>query len=231
MLYFSSELVIKRRRTLNETRAQANANDSISFKRLMTTLGRHFILVIIWTVLLGLLGFGVSKFVIVPKYTATTEILVNQKRVKNADIYNTQQADVQMINTYKDLITNQVILSQVRKQLSETGENGYRYKMTNSELKKSIKITNQQNSQVFSVNVTTGNPNMSAAVANAIAAVFTKKIKKIMSVNNVTLVSRAYAPSKPSFPNVTLVTVIAAIIGFIGSIIYLIMRAIMDSSY
>lgn len=219
---------------MNKTRVQAKDNSSISVKRLITTLTRHLWVVIIWTVLLGGLGFVVSKFAIVPKYTATTEILVNQKQVKNADIYNAQQADVQMINTYKDLITNQVILNQTRRQLNSSAtakQYGYRYKLTNAQLKKSIKITNQQNSQVFSVKVTTDNSRMSAAIANTIASVFDKKIKKIMSINNVTLVSRAYEPSKPSFPNVILTTVVLAIIGFIGSLIYLIMRAIMDINY
>ena len=64
-----------------------------------------------------------------------------------------------------------------------------------AKLKDAIKISTQQNSQVFSVAVKTDDPNLSAATANIIARVFRQQIKKIMSVNNVTIVSRA----TPSF--------------------------------
>jgi Capsular polysaccharide biosynthesis protein len=52
-----------------------------------------------------------------PKYTATTQLLVNQKNENNANgqAYNNQQADIQVINTYKDIITSPVILKEPKK--------------------------------------------------------------------------------------------------------------------
>jgi len=51
-------------------------------------------MLIAWTLLAGVLGFVVAQFVVVPKYTATTEILVNQKRSNdnNGQAYNNQQS-------------------------------------------------------------------------------------------------------------------------------------------
>ena len=88
----------------------------------MAILRKHFKMLIVWTLLAGVLGFVVAQFVVVPKYTATTEILVNQKHTNdnNGQAYNNQQADIQMINTYKDLITNQVVLNKVSHQLNST---------------------------------------------------------------------------------------------------------------
>ncbi len=82
---------------------------------------KHIKMLIVWTLLAGILGFVVAEFVVVPKYTATTEILVNQKHSNdnNGQAYTNQQADIQMINTYKDIITNQVILSKASKQLKD----------------------------------------------------------------------------------------------------------------
>lgn len=55
-----------------------------------------------------------------PKYTATTQLLVNQKNENNANgqAYNNQQADIQVINTYKDIITSPVILKETKKELA-----------------------------------------------------------------------------------------------------------------
>lgn len=53
-----------------------------------------------------------------PKYTSTTQILVNKKTSNEGLEYQNQQADVQMISTYKDIITNQVVLKQVQHNLA-----------------------------------------------------------------------------------------------------------------
>lgn len=211
------------------------STNKIDLSRLMAVLRKHFKMLIVWTLLAGLLGFVVAQFVVVPKYTATTEILVNQKHTNdnNGQAFNNQQADIQMINTYKDIITNQVILSKVSRELSGTKaarEYGRSYNMPVAKLKDAIKISTQQNSQVFSVAVETDDPNLSAATANTVARVFKKQIKKIMSINNVTIVSRATAPDSPSFPNVKLFTFAGATLGLLLSVIYLIIKELMDTT-
>ena len=158
------------------------SKNTIDLSQLMMILRKHFKMLIIWTLLAGVLGFVVAQFVVVPKYTATTEILVNQKHTndKNGQAYNNQQADIQMINTYKDIITNQVILNKASRELNSTTtarEYGRSYNMPVAKLKKAIKINSQQNSQVFSVAVKTNDPNLSAATANTIARVFRTQVK------------------------------------------------------
>ena len=208
---------------------------TIDLSRLIGIFRKHIKLLVLWTLIAGVLGFVMAEFVVVPKYTATTEILVNQKHSSdnNGQAYNNQQADIQMINTYKDIITNQVILSKVSHELNSTKtarEYGRAYSMPVAKLKDAIKISTQQNSQVFSVAVKTDDPNLSAAAANTIARVFKKQIKKIMSVNNVTIVSRAAVPDGPSFPNVKLFTLAGAILGLLCSAIYLIIKELMDTT-
>lgn len=211
------------------------SSNTIDLSRLMAIFRKHFKMLIAWTLLIGVLGFVVAQFVVVPKYTATTEILVNRRtNGKNSDqAYNDQQADVQYINTYKDIITNQVILNKVSHNLNSSKtarQYGRTYNMSTGELQQSIKISNQQNSQVFSVAVKTDDPQKSAAAANAIAEVFKKQIKRIMAVNNVTIVSQAVVPDAPSFPNVKLFALVGAVLGLLGSVIYLIVKDLMDTT-
>ena len=224
---------------------------------------KHIKMLIIWTLLAGVLGYVVAQFVVVPKYTATTEILVNQKHESNdnGQAYNNQQADIQMINTYKDIITNQVILSKASKQLKNpvhvikpaqkavyrTNADGTRrlikeaqpavverggksYNLSTDELKEAISVTNQQNSQVFSLEVKTDDPQESAIVANTVANVFKSQIKKIMSINNVTIVSRASTPDEPSFPNKKLFALAGAVLGLILSFLYILIGDLLDTS-
>ena len=243
--------------------SQQTLNNTIDLHRLMVLCRKHIKMLIIWTLLAGVLGFVIAQFVVVPKYTATTEILVNQKHTNNnnGQAYNNQQADIQMINTYKDIITNQVILSKASKQLKNpvhvikpaqkavyrTNADGTRrlikeaqpavverggksYNFSTDELKKAISVQTQQNSQVFSLQVKTDDPQESAVVANNVANVFRQQIKKIMSVNNVTIVSRASTPDTPSFPNKKLFALAGAVLGLVLSFLYILIGDLMDTS-
>lgn len=243
--------------------SQQTANNTIDLHRLMMLCRKHIKMLIIWTLLAGVLGYVVAQFVVVPKYTATTEILVNQKHTNdnNGQAYNNQQADIQMINTYKDIITNQVILSKASKQFKNpvkvikpaqpaeyrrnadgtrklikeaqpavVERGGKSYNLSTVELKKAISVQTQQNSQVFSLQVKTDDPQESAAVANTVADVFKGQIKKIMSVNNVTIVSRASTPGEPSFPNKKLFALAGAVLGLILSFLYILIGDLLDTS-
>lgn len=94
-----------------------SSNNTIDLRRLFNLCRKHLKFLITCTIVLALAGFIVSKFIMTPKYTATTQLLVNQKNENNANgqAYNNQQADIQVINTYKDIITSPVILKETKK--------------------------------------------------------------------------------------------------------------------
>lgn len=91
----------------------------IDIKRLWLVLKKNMILIIVWGIVLAGVAFGISKFIIQPQYSSSVALLVNRKMDENqaAQLQN-QQADVQMINTYKDIITRPVILNTVAKNLT-----------------------------------------------------------------------------------------------------------------
>lgn len=85
--------------------------------------------------------------------------------------------------------------------------------LTADSVAKMISISNQPNSQVFSVNVKSSDPKMSKDIANTIAEVFKDKVASIMSVSNVSIVSKAMTNSKPVAPNVKLITLAGFVLG------------------
>ena len=119
-----------------------------------------------------------------------------------------------MISTYKDIITSPTILNSVSKKMANDG-----YQTSAGQLKKEISISNQQNSQVFTVTVKTNNPALAADAANTIANVFKDKVIKIMNVNNVTILSKAVENPRPVSPKVLVNTVLGALCGIILGIV------------
>mgnify|MGYP005763565389 CR=1 FL=1 len=235
--------------------------NTIDLRRLLALCRKHLKMLIIWTVGLGVIAWGLAEFVIPGQYTATTQILVNQKgSTANGQAYNNQQADVNMINTYKNIITNQVILSAAQSELAngtkivtpakkakyEKLADGTKrlvraaqpavrkqtksYKLSLSELKSAISVTTESNSQVFSLSAKSNDPAEAKAIANTVASVFKRKIKKIMDVNNVTIVSKATKPSTPSFPKPKLFALAGAVLGLLISFAWIVVRDLMDTT-
>lgn len=204
----------------------------IDVGRLIGTLKKNIVSVIIWTVLGLIISLGCVFLFIEPKYSSSIDILVNQK-ANNAQVqYAAQQADLQAINTYKDVLTKPIILTPVLKEIKNTDN----YQGNLNSLAKSIKVSNQTNSQVVTVTVTDKNAYVAADIANTVGKVFAKKVKKMMQVDNVTIVSDAKVNSKPVSPNKKLFALAGVVLGlFIGVAIAFIKeftdKTIKDSSF
>ena len=185
----------------------------IDLSRLMVILKNNIVSIITWMILGLIVALGSVFFLIEPKYSSSIDILVNQK-ANNAQVqYATQQADLQAINTYKDVLTKPIILTPVLKEIKNTDN----YQGNLNSLTKSIKVSNQTNSQVVTVTVTDKNAYVAADIANIVGKVFAKKVKKMMQVDNVKIVSDAKVNSKPVSPNKKIFALAGAVLGlFIG---------------
>ncbi|APG72031.1 exopolysaccharide biosynthesis protein [Lactobacillus delbrueckii subsp. delbrueckii] len=97
---------------------QNNEEVTIDLRRLFILIRKHIISILIWMIGLGLIAYGVSEYVLVPKYTASTQLLVNRKSTDASQAYANQQADINAVTTYKDIITSNVILKGASKYLA-----------------------------------------------------------------------------------------------------------------
>lgn len=79
-------------------------NETIDLANIFGILRKHIKLILGSTLIFLFATFLVSFFLITPKYSAATEILVNRKQTSAALQAQQVQTDVQMINTYKDII-------------------------------------------------------------------------------------------------------------------------------
>lgn len=95
-------------------------NNVLELRQLWHIIQKHFFALIFMAIIGACAGYGVAKFVISPTYSASTSMLVN----RSADDTSTatanlsdQQADVQLINTYKNLIISSNVLGTVSNKL------------------------------------------------------------------------------------------------------------------
>lgn len=195
----------------------------ISLSELFGFLKKRFAMIFSF----GLIGLIIASvftfFIAIPQYNATTQILVNRTTNQTEGIQlNDINMNVQMINTYKDIIKGPVILDQVSQGL-ETA-------LTASQLASKIEIATQDDSQVFSIIVTDENPFQAAKIANEVALTFQDEIGNIMQVENVTVISEAEPSENPISPNSTLNLIIGLLVGLLIGIGTALFIEFMDKS-
>lgn len=233
-------------------------NNVLELRQLWDIIRKHFFTILFMALIGAGLGFGIAKFLIAPTYSASTSMLVNRSNDNNNGSVNLsdQQAAVQIINTYKNLVISSNVLGDVSKTLKhpepivvqEAKPAEYRtladgtqrliapaqeeitkpstqkpYNLSVDQLKNMVSISNQQNSQVFSINVKAKNAKEAAVVANTVADSFKNKIGDFMKINNVSIIDSAKASNVPVAPNTELFTLAGLVL--LGGLTFLIVSA------
>jgi capsular polysaccharide biosynthesis protein len=182
--------------------------ETISLKEIFEVLRKHLASIIIaMFVGLGLAGVA-TFFVITPKYSSQAQLIVTLPQSETANV-NDVNTNLQMINTYKDMIVSDLVLNEVKDRL----ESENNVKMTAGEIKKAISVSQSQNSQMFSIQATNANAVTAQQIANTTALVFQENAKDVMSVDKISIISSAVASASPISPNNKLNLVIGLVLG------------------
>lgn len=183
--------------------------ETISLQELFKTVRKRLSLIALITAIMITISGVVSFVFLTPIYQASTQLLVNQAKEDSAGQFTTQdiQANLQVINTYSEIIKSPFILSKVIEELD--------LETTPGALNSKITVNTVQNSQVLKMDVQDPDPAQAVEIANTTAAVFQKEIVSLMNVDNVNILAPAEMAEKPSpiKPNPKLNMAIAAVIG------------------
>lgn len=203
-----------------------NEETVIDLGRLLLTLKKNLFSIIAWAVVGLIISLVVLFIFIEPKYSATTDILVNQKNDNVQTQYAAQQADLGAVTTYEDILKRSVILSPVLKEVKARDN----YKGSLGDLQKSVSVSNETNSKIISVTVTDKDAYTAADIANTVAKTFKEKIVKMMKIDNVTIVSSAKPNATPVFPKKTLGALVGIVLGALIGVTIAIVRELTDKT-
>ena len=203
-----------------------NEETVIDLGRLLLTLKKNLFSIIAWAVVGLIISLVVLFIFIEPKYSATTDILVNQKNDNVQTQYAAQQADLGAVTTYEDILKRSVILSPVLKEVKARDN----YKGSLGDLQKSVSVSNETNSKIISVTVTDKDAYTAADIANTVAKTFKEKIVKMMKIDNITIVSSAKPNATPVFPKKTLGVLVGIVLGALIGVAIAIVRELTDKT-
>ncbi|CCE60318.1 TPA: capsule biosynthesis protein CapA [Staphylococcus argenteus] len=188
--------------------------------KLLNILKKNIKLLVILPAICLVVIAALTFFVMPDKYTASTQILVNMKKSSSDLAFQNVQSSLQSVNTYTEIIKSPRILDKVAREFD--GE------YTTTELNSFLKVTNQTNSQIITVSVTTGNKSESDKIVNRISKVFAHDMPKIMSVDNVTILSSAHDNAVKVSPIISVNLVISIIVGIVLAILIIFLKELLD---
>lgn len=154
---------------------------TISLGEMFLILRKRLVMIISITFAVALVSGIISFYFITPIYQSSTQILLNQKRSEQG--VQAVQMDLQLIETYSDIMKSPAILRKVKEQLG--------FDTPAEVLSEQITITSRENSQVMSITVKDTSPEKARDIANTVVTVFKEEIPKITSLDNVTILSKA----------------------------------------
>lgn len=197
--------------------------EEISIEDIFSILKKRIGMILSLSMFGLLLSALFTFFVVTPTYNSTTQLLVNRSVDSNVGLQlNDINTNVRMIDTYKDIIKGPVILEDVKENMDSD--------LSVAQLREMIAITANENSQVFSLTITSDNPVEAATIANAIASTFQNNISDIMKVDNVSIISEATINSDPVSPNIPMNLILGLLLGTMLGIGMTFLQHILDKT-
>lgn len=193
--------------------------NSLSLSKFLTALRKNLKLLILLPLIFILISALITMFLMKPKYEANTQVLVNQKE-KNSELMAQEvQSNIQLVNTYSEIIKSPRILDEVAKK-----ENQY----TSSDIKNMLVVNTQADSQILNINIKNNNKQKAEKIANDIANIFSKKMPSIMNVDNVSVLSKANGTATKVSPKLYVNIVIGLVIGLLLALGIIILNELLD---
>ncbi|MBI5975595.1 Wzz/FepE/Etk N-terminal domain-containing protein [Staphylococcus canis] len=194
--------------------------ETIDLSQLLNILRRHLKVLIILPLLCLIISALVTFFVLTPKYEASTQILVNQNETDSEFNSQSIQNNLQLVNTYAEIVKSPRILDDVSKQLTQR----YEY----DELNRMVNVTHQTESQIINISVTHESPREAENIANAIAQVYRDEMPHIMNIDNVSILSEAKNDADKVAPKTIVNLVVGWLIGFVIALLIIFIKELLD---
>jgi capsular polysaccharide biosynthesis protein len=188
--------------------------EEISLREYFFVLIKRLWLILLLTVMcIGASGI-ISFYVLKPEYQTFTTLMVGRpKDYQNTNQqldYNEIMVNQQLVTTYGELVKSRVVADDVIRDL--------KLDIPFDEFKDKVNVNLVKDTEIIKIEVTDGDPELAAAIANKTAEVFMDKVKDIMNIENVQIIDRAQVTDKPVKPRPFLNMAIAGVLGLMAGI-------------
>ena len=188
-------------------------NKNYSVKDIFQLMLSHCRQIIIISVLGAVVGFGVSKFILPPKYSSHIEMFVQSYTgiSENVNNVNNISNSKQLVNTYVEVLKTDAVMNGVGKQLliqfdEDTLSHNFKINdsgnITPESIRSCLTVTSVIDTSAVKVTATTKNAKVSAAVCNDLTKIAPKYVEKAVGVGSINTIDTAQVFNTPVAPNI-----------------------------
>ena len=189
----------------------------INFSVIFNILKRHIAIIAITTLFGALIGFGVSKFVMIPQYEASVNMIVNTRADTATTVTNDNITSAKnLVNTYAVIIKSNTVLNQVIKNLN--------LDITYKELAEKVDVSAVNSTQVMRISARDTSIEVAKEIIDQITLIAPKAIEDAVAAGYCTVVSEVEA--EPCSPNIRRNVLLFAFIAMVSSMTVVILKSL-----
>lgn len=182
----------------------------IDLLELLRAMWSHIVAIVLTAAVCAGLALGGTLIFVTPTYKANALMYVNSSDISLAG--SKLSISASDLTAAKSLVDTYIVIMNTRTTLNEVIEkSGVSY--TYEELKKMISASSVNSTEIFSVEVTSTDPQEAELLANTIATVLPEKISSVVDGCSVRIVDNAVVPAKRSAPSYSKNTLLGFLLG------------------
>lgn len=199
-----------------------NENVEIDLRELFKVLLKRAWLILLCAVIVGASVLVYTVNFVEPTYQASVTIYVNNNSNKDTSYISSSDLAValRLVETYVNIIQSNTVLEKV---ISETG-----LTLSAGQIRSMLSAKAVGETEMFRVTITSTNPQMSADIANAIAAAAPAEIAKIIEGSAAKIIDYAKVPKTQAAPNYTTNTAIGVAVGAVLAVMIVVIMHLAD---
>jgi len=188
-------------------------------------LGRAWIIMLV-SVVTAVLAFGYTRFMVTPLYESTAMFYVNNSALSMGEAsLSISSGD---LTTSRKLVDSYIVILRTRETINEVIDYSGSDR-TYSEVRSMISAGAVNETEIFSVTITSPDPAEAELLANAFAKVLPERIGTIIDGSSAKIVDSAVVPTSPSSPSFSRNILLGFALGFLLSAGLVAVREIFDT--
>jgi len=199
---------------------------TIDLRKIFYQIMQNIVTIGLVTLACAMLGYLVSAFLIKPTYSASAQMLVNNRRDESTSSAITQSdinASSSLVNTYSIILKSHDVLERVIQDCSLS--------YSTETLSKKVTVSSVDSTQVMRITVRNGNPQEALDICSALVRLAPDAIINAMDAGSVTTVSSPYTTGRPVAPSKRRYTALAGLLGLFACLAVIVIRELSNDKF
>lgn len=199
----------------------------IDLQQIFYVLWKNFVWILLVAILCADVGFSIAAFVIKPTYSASADMIVNNKQNESTQTGDVTTSDLSasstLVSTYSVILKSHTVLGQVIQDL----DLGYTY----DELAQKISVSTVNNTQVMRLTVRCGDPKTALKIVSKLVEIAPKVIIDKAEVGSVKTVDEPWTSGKIVAPSKRKFALAGFGVGFLVICAIFIIKELLNNTY